>query len=199
MKLGAALTLRADLSRELGPLRNAVREYARYSVLAKTGKAVNLQEDPETLLQTYLAKNNQLVKLIMDINHTNAVTAIGENLTLDQALVQRDALATEAKFYRELQSFLVNETPVSNDDEDAYLLGYNAPSAFDIAKARKEGYDIDAAMSEINKSRQDNAKVARSVISLDEGKKRANDAARRYRELDLQIQEANWATDLIER
>jgi hypothetical protein len=93
MKLGAALTLRADLSRELGPLRNAVREYARYSVLAKTGKAVNLQEDPETLLQTYLAKNNQ----------------------------------------------------------------------------------------------------------LDEGKKRANDAARRYRELDLQIQEANWATDLIER
>lgn len=87
MKLAEALVLRADIQKRVEELRKRLKE----SALVQEGEKP--PENPEELLAELDRLLNQLVSLIARINRTNLQAALPNNVTLTEALAQRDTIA----------------------------------------------------------------------------------------------------------
>ena len=86
MKLAEALVLRADLQRRIEHLR----ERLKLSAFVQEGDAP--PEDPQILLTEVDQVLNRLQTLIAAINRTNTVTLLRNDVSLTDALAQRDML-----------------------------------------------------------------------------------------------------------
>lgn len=96
MKLAEALIIRADCQKKISQLRS------RLVNSAKVQEGDLPPENPQTLLGELDATVNELTNLIQKINQTNSQTIIEENLTISDALAQRDTLALKRSVYDSL-------------------------------------------------------------------------------------------------
>jgi hypothetical protein len=87
MKLGEALTLRADIQTRIEQLRGRLRA----SALVQEGEKP--PEDPDTMLREFAGLADQLEDLVRRINRTNIDTRLSQGQTLTEALARRDSLA----------------------------------------------------------------------------------------------------------
>lgn len=91
MKLGEALTERADLIRRLTALESRIAS----NVLVQEGEEPS--EDPQALLDEAERVADQLEELIVSINRTNAETTLEDGRTVTAALAERDVLGTRVR------------------------------------------------------------------------------------------------------
>jgi hypothetical protein len=94
MKLGEALTNRADLQKRIAQL--AGRLHA--SSVVQEGDTP--PEDPAELLDELAEMSAELERLIAAINLTNAASRLGDGQTVTEALARRDVLATRQEVLR---------------------------------------------------------------------------------------------------
>lgn len=86
MKLAEALLLRAEHQKKLEELE------ARIQANLKVQEGDELQEDPEALLQAAMAEQEALCALVRRINRTNHALRLEGEMTLSDALAERDML-----------------------------------------------------------------------------------------------------------
>lgn len=86
MKLAEALLLRSEHQKKLEELE------ARIQANLKVQEGDELQEDPEALLQAAMAEQEALCALVRRINRTNHTLHLEGNMTLSDALAERDML-----------------------------------------------------------------------------------------------------------
>ena len=86
MKLAEALLLRSEHQKKLEELE------ARIQANLKVQEGDELQEDPEALLQAAMAEQEALCALVRRINRTNHALHLEGNMTLSDALAERDML-----------------------------------------------------------------------------------------------------------
>ena len=86
MKLAEALLLRADRNRAYEQLRVRISASARYQ------EGEQPPEDATDLIDSCSAVLDELVRLIRQINRTNAVTNMPDGRTVSDALAERDVL-----------------------------------------------------------------------------------------------------------
>jgi hypothetical protein len=98
MKLAEALILRADCQKRFEQLKARIVR----SAMVQEGDAP--PENPQALLAEAERVSNELVDLIKRINKTNSLTVIEANLTLSDALAERDVLGLKRGAYNELAS-----------------------------------------------------------------------------------------------
>jgi hypothetical protein len=152
MKLAEALILRADCQKRLHQIRE------RLIRSAKVQEGEEPPEQPQSLLEELNNLINQLTDLIQKINRTNSSTVLENNLSISDALAQRDSIQLKRNIYD-----LVVQTAASRQD--------------------RYGRSEIKYLSTVN--------IAELQIEVDR-------MARDYRELDTQIQQANWNTELVE-
>lgn len=93
MKLAEALILRSDLQKRL----EQVRARLYNNVLIQEGEAPS--EEPKDLLREFMSIQDRLTTLIKAINRTNNQTPFNDELTISEALVERDALLAKRSLY----------------------------------------------------------------------------------------------------
>ncbi len=87
VKLGEALTIRADLQKRIAQLTSRIQA----SAVVQEGDAP--PEDPAKLLDELLQMSTELERLITAINLTNAASSLSDGQTVTAALAKRDVLA----------------------------------------------------------------------------------------------------------
>ena len=105
MKLAEALILRADCQKRLYKLKE------RLTRSVKIQEGEEPPEQPQELLQELNNLTNQLTDLIQKINRTNSSTMLEDNLSISDALAQRDSLQLKKSIYDS-----VIETAASRQD-----------------------------------------------------------------------------------
>lgn len=141
MKLAEALALRADAQRRLQQLKARLLRNAT----VQEGEAP--AEDPRGLLAEYEALANELVRLIVRINHTNALTPVaGRSMT--EALAERDALKQRQALYRDLAEAGTVSQPVVTRSEVRFRSAVDVPAlqkqADRLAKAGRSAGQVAA-------------------------------------------------------
>lgn len=96
MKLAEALILRADRQKRVEQLRQRLTRAARVQ------EGENPPENPQELIAELDQIINEITTLIKRINKTNAHTNLADNLTLADALANRDTLLLKRNVYNAL-------------------------------------------------------------------------------------------------
>jgi chaperonin cofactor prefoldin len=96
MKLAEALILRADSQKRVEQLRQRLTRAARVQ------EGENPPENPQELMAELDQIINEITTLIKRINKTNAHTNLADNLTLADALANRDTLLLKRNVYNAL-------------------------------------------------------------------------------------------------
>ncbi len=96
MKLAEALILRADLQKRVQQLR----ERLQLNALVQEGEQPS--ENPQELLSELDRLLTQLGALIIRINRTNIQTVFSEQMTLTDALAQRDIITMQHEIINQL-------------------------------------------------------------------------------------------------
>ena len=86
MKLAEALILRADLQKRIEQLKNRIKNNA----MVQEGDRPN--EEPEELLEELEMCITELTDIIKRINRANSKTMFDENMTIADALAERDSI-----------------------------------------------------------------------------------------------------------
>ena len=105
MKLAEALILRADCQKRIEQLRQ------RLLRSAKVQEGEQPPEDPQALIAELEATVNELTDLIKKINKTNSLTTLEDNMSITDALAQRDTLSLKRSVY----DSLVNAAAVTSN------------------------------------------------------------------------------------
>lgn len=96
MKLAEALILRADSQKRVEQLRQRLTRAARVQ------EGENPPENPQELMAELDQIINEITTLIKRINKTNAHTNLADNITLADALANRDTLLLKRNVYNDL-------------------------------------------------------------------------------------------------
>ncbi|MBD2742536.1 DIP1984 family protein [Coleofasciculus sp. FACHB-1120] len=96
MKLAEALILRADCQKRIEQLRQ------RLIRSAKVQEGEQPPENPQALIAELEATLNELADLIKRINKTNSLTNLSDEMTISDALAQRDTLLLKRSIYDSL-------------------------------------------------------------------------------------------------
>lgn len=86
MKLAEALILRADLQKRIEQLKNRIKN----NTMVQEGDSPN--ENPEELLDELEMCIGELTDIIKRINRTNSQTMFDEDMTIADALAERDGI-----------------------------------------------------------------------------------------------------------
>ena len=127
-------------------------------------------EKPEDLFKELGGALKQLKDLIVSINRTNQET-VWEGKTLTEIIAEKDTLSMHIAALR---------------------------SALDAANVRSDRYSrsaLDAANVRSDRYSRNEIKFVRT-IDVNALQKRVDDLSRDLRQLDSQLQQANWTTDL---
>jgi hypothetical protein len=93
LKLAEALAERSDCQRRIEELKKRMARSARVQ------EGEQPAEDPEVLLAEVEATFSRLVELVSSINRTNAKTPFSENLSISDAIAERDATGKKRDLY----------------------------------------------------------------------------------------------------
>lgn len=125
MKLAEALILRADLQKRLEQTKNRIRN----NILVQEGDFPS--ENPQELLKEFYNLRDELTALIKQINYTNNVSLFTKELSLSDALVERDALLDK----RSTLSAIASEASVRQDRYSKTEIKYI--STIDVKEVQK--------------------------------------------------------------
>ena len=126
MKLAEALILRADLQKRMEQIRSRLYN----NVLTQEGESPS--EDPEVLLKEFMDLQKDLTSIIKAINRTNNNTQFNDNMTLSEALVERDAILAK-------RTILSNAADRASEKQDRYSRSeIKSVSTIDIKKFQKQ-------------------------------------------------------------
>lgn len=145
MKLSEALILRADYQKRIAQLRQRLTRNAQI----QEGEAP--AEDPQTLLLESRQTIDALTLIIRQINKTNALTPFRENLSLTDALAERDGLMLQRNILTELIQAAAAATFRYRQAEIKFLRAVDVQllqkQADDLAKQYRE---LDTAIQALN-------------------------------------------------
>ncbi|HEY9875846.1 MAG TPA: DIP1984 family protein [Candidatus Obscuribacterales bacterium] len=96
MKLAEALILRADCQKRIEQLRQRLLRSAQVQ------EGEEPPENPQALIAELDAIVDELTDLIKRINKTNSLTTLHDNMTITDALAQRDTLLLKRSVYNSL-------------------------------------------------------------------------------------------------
>lgn len=96
MKLAEALILRADCQKKIQQIKE------RLLRSAKVQEGEEPPEQPQTLIEELHNVCDRLTDLIQKINQTNSVTNLENDLTIADALAQRDSILLKCNIYNSL-------------------------------------------------------------------------------------------------
>lgn len=126
MKLAEALILRADLQKRMEQIRSRLYN----NVLTQEGESPS--EDPEVLLKEFMDLQKDLTNIIKAINRTNNNTQFNQDMTLSEALVERDAILAK-------RTILSSAADRASEKQDRYSRSeIKSVSTIDIKKFQKE-------------------------------------------------------------
>lgn len=126
MKLAEALILRADLQKRMEQIRSRLYN----NVLTQEGESPS--EDPEVLLKEFMDLQKDLTHIIKSINRTNNNTQFSDNMTLSEALVERDSILAK-------RTILSNAAERASEKQDRYSRSeIKSVSTIDIKKFQKQ-------------------------------------------------------------
>lgn len=138
MKLAEALILRADLQKRMEQIRSRLYN----NVLTQEGESPS--EDPNVLLKEFMALQEELTTLIKAINRTNNITPFTEEMTLSEALVERDAILSK-------RSILSNAANLASEKQDRYSkTEIKSVSTIDIKKFQKDADRLSKEFRELD-------------------------------------------------
>lgn len=130
MKLAEALILRADLQKRMEQIRSRLYN----NVLTQEGESPS--EDPEILLKEFMDLQKDLTHIIKAINRTNNNTQFNDNITLSEALVERDAILAK-------RTILSNAAERASEKQDRYSRSeIKSVSTIDINKFQKQADEL---------------------------------------------------------
>ncbi len=145
MKLGEALTLRADLQTRIEQLRGRMMA----SALVQEGEKP--PEDPDALLSEFADLADRLEELVRRINRTNIVTREASGQTLTVALARRDSLALRHSVLRQVADAAAERQQRYSRAEIRMLPAVDVTElrrqADELARERRE---LDASIQETN-------------------------------------------------
>lgn len=145
MRLAEALILRADYQKRVEQLKQRLLNNA------KVQEGDTPSEDPQTLLSELRRVADEVVRLIQQINKTNAQTPFEASLTLADALAQRDMLKVQHAIYRDLAQAATIKQDRFSKSEIKFRSSVNVAEiqhqADQFAKAYRE---LDARIQEAN-------------------------------------------------
>lgn len=130
MKLAEALILRSDLQKRLEQVRGRLYN----NVLVQEGEKPS--ESPEDLVKEFKGIEKELTTLIKAINRTNHQSAFNEEMTIAEALVERDALLSQRNLY-----FQASDRASEKQDRYSRTEIKNV-STIDIKKFQKTADDL---------------------------------------------------------
>lgn len=107
MKLAEALILRADIQKRMEQIRNRLYN----NVLTQEGELPS--ENPEILLEEFMSLQKDLTSIIKSINRTNNNTQFNDNISLSEALVDRDTILSK-------RTILSNAADRASEKQDRY-------------------------------------------------------------------------------
>lgn len=131
MKLAEALTIRADLQKDLASLK------ARILNNAQTKEGGNPSESPRELLDRVNAVAHDLQTLIQRINRTNAATEIEPGLTIADALAVRETHKLRHSIFSKLADAATISYSYYHGDTQLQLKG-----TVEVSDVRKEAKAI---------------------------------------------------------
>ena len=145
MKLAEALILRADAQKRIEQLRE------RLELSAKVQEGEQPPENPRDLLEEVERISTNLLDLVRRINKTNSTTPFGDNMTLSDALSQRDVLMLTRGVYASLaQAASVGQSRYSRSE----VKYYSTVNVSDIQKRvddlSRQHRELDAKIQEAN-------------------------------------------------
>ena len=188
MKLGEALTRKADLAREIAEARTLATANLTYQVDAEGNRVSNPLDDEDVSVDgaAQLArmdqKQQELLELIQAINRTNTracLTYDGQSMTLSEAVALRKHLIAMQSNY---------QTLAGGSAYSPYRYGQRLSKVDKMKQAK----DLGITVEELDKQLEQ----TKTILTKAEATKRANQYAAQARNLDIAIQAANWQTDL---
>jgi Family of unknown function (DUF6847) len=145
MKLAEALILRADCQKRIEQLKTRVLRSA------KVQEGETPAENPPELLAELERVTDELLDLIKRINKTNSTTAFSSDLTVADALAERDVLILRRGAFNELASMGALRHDRITRSEVKYVSTINVADtqkhADELAKSYRE---LDARIQEVN-------------------------------------------------
>lgn len=126
MKLAEALILRADLQKRMEQVRSRLYN----NVLIQEGEVPS--ENPDVLLKEFMSLQTELTRIIKAINRTNNNTLFNDDITLSEALVERDAIMAR-------RTILANAAERASEKQDRYSrTEIKSVSTIDIKKFQNQ-------------------------------------------------------------
>lgn len=143
MKLAEALILRADCQKRIGQLKERLERNA------KVQEGEEPSEKPEDILDELSRTLNQLKDLIKRINKTNSSTTFEKDMTLSDALAERDVMLLKHKII----SSLAGEASTRNNRYTRSEVKYF--STVNVSKIQKEADEISKKCRELDSQIQE--------------------------------------------
>src|SRR5437660_1454399 len=145
MKLAEALILRADHQRRIEQLKQ------RLVRNAKVQEGERPAEDPAPLISQLNEAADALLRLIQQINATNAATELESGKTISDAIAERDVLKVRHTVYRDLaQAATITQDRLTKSEikfKSTVSVADLQRQADDFAKQHRE---LDAKIQEAN-------------------------------------------------
>jgi uncharacterized protein DUF6847 len=143
MRLGEALTRRADLQKRIAQLTGRLQA----SAVVQEGDAP--PEDPTTLLRDLDEMSQELERLIAAINLTNAASRLEDGRSVTEALAQRDVLALRQSVLRSAAEAVAQASARYSRSE------IRLTRQIDVAAVRREIDDLARQLRELDTAIQE--------------------------------------------
>ena len=138
MKIAEALILRSDMQKKLASLKQRIGN----NVIVQEGDAPH--EDPAALIAQAFAVQDELEKLVVNINQANQTHALADGRKLAVAVAQRDTLVAR----HALITHAVGSTAKEPDRYSMKEIKWKA--VIKVAALQKQADDLAQAVREIN-------------------------------------------------
>ena len=145
MKLAAALAQRADIQKKLNQLQG------RALTVIRVQEGDIPDENPESLIAEFERLSAELEVLIQKINHTNSVSKFNDELTIADAITQRDVLQKRQQFYSKLADASAARTDRYSHTEIRFVSSYPTAQLREKAEEAAIAYRfLDMKLQELN-------------------------------------------------
>lgn len=138
MKLAEALLLRSDLQKKSASLRERI---AANAVVQEGDKP---HEDPNELMKQSFDIQDQLSKLVTEINHANIAAKLPDGRSLTHAMAERDALTAKHGLLQAAIEATRKEPSRYGQREIKWV------SVIPVAKLQKQSDDIAKKLRDLN-------------------------------------------------
>jgi hypothetical protein len=145
MKLAEALILRADCQKRIEQLK------ARLLRTAKVQEGEEPAENPQGLIEELDRAANELSDLIKRINKTNSTTIFADELTITDALAERDVMVLRRGAFSDLASIAAMRYDRITRSEVKYVATVNVAEVQMRADGLAKSYrELDSRIQELN-------------------------------------------------